>query len=123
MPSMARHMTTCGLTGLGLFQLSLAAGAPWGHASYGGAYPGVLPPRLRVISAGAVLAHSGLAWAVVSTQIPVKHRRKLLTGITGVMGLAAIVNGLSPSAPERALWAPTSALLSVTAWRARRDGV
>ena len=123
MPSMARHMTAGGLAGLGLFQLSLAAGAPWGHASYGGAYPGVLPPRLRVISAGAFLAYSGLTGAVVSPRVPVKHRRKLLTGVTGVMGLAAIVNGLSPSAPERALWAPISALLSGTAWRARRDGV
>jgi hypothetical protein len=121
MPSMDRQMTTVGLAGLGLFQLGLAVGAPWGRASYGGTHPGVLPPRWRATSAGAFLAYSGVAWAVVSPRVPVTRRRKILAGVAGVMGLGAAVNGLSPSVPERALWTPTSALLAVTAWRARRD--
>ncbi len=33
-----------------VFQLALAAGAPWGRAAYGGQNPGVLPGRLRVSS-------------------------------------------------------------------------
>ncbi|MCI0679398.1 MAG: hypothetical protein L0Z63_10210 [Actinobacteria bacterium] len=33
-----------------LFQLALAAGAPWGVAAWGGRHPGVLPTRLRIAS-------------------------------------------------------------------------
>jgi hypothetical protein len=35
------------------------------------------------------------------------------------MGVATVVNGVSPSLPERAIWTPTAALLAVLAWRAR----
>lgn len=38
---------------IALFQIGLALGAPWGRAAYGGNNPGVLPTRLRIISATA----------------------------------------------------------------------
>lgn len=118
--SVARGTTAVGLGGLGLFQLAVAAGAPWGRVCYGGAHPGALPARLRAVSAGASVIYTGLAYAVTSPRMPVRARRRLLTGIVGVMGVATIVNGISPSWPERAIWTPTSALLAVSAWRARR---
>jgi hypothetical protein len=33
-----------------LFQISLAGGAPWGAASWGGRHPGKLPPSYRIAS-------------------------------------------------------------------------
>ncbi|GAA5157216.1 hypothetical protein [Ornithinimicrobium tianjinense] len=110
-----------GLGVVGAFQVALALGAPWGRASYGGAHPGVLPDRLRVVSAGAAAVYAGLAVGITSHGTPVRVRRHLLTGIAVLMGVGAVMNGLSPSRPERAVWAPTTAVLSALAWRARRD--
>lgn len=110
-----------GLGGVAAFQVALAAGAPWGRASYGGAHPGVLPSRLRVVSAGAALLYCGLSVAVVSRRTPVKVRRHVLTGITTLMGVGVVMNGISPSRPERAIWTPTTVVLTALAWRARRD--
>ncbi len=121
MPSLERRATAVGLGGLAFFQLALATGAPWGRAGYGGAHPGVLPDHLRVVSVGATLLYSGLTWAVVSPRTPVHLRRRLLTGVAGVMGVGTVVNGISPSWQERAIWTPTSAVLALSAWRARVD--
>ena len=75
-----------GLAGLAAFQAALAIGTPWGRASYGGAHIGVLPSRLRVVSAGAALLYSGLSVAIVSRRTPLRVRRHVLTGITALMG-------------------------------------
>ena len=103
------------------FQLAIAAGAPVGRASYGGAHPGVLPSRLRAVSAGATLVYSGLAAAVASRRTPVRVRRRILTGISVLMGVGVAMNGASPSWPERAIWTPTAAVLALSAWRARNQ--
>ncbi len=121
MPSLERRVTAFGLGGLAFFQLALATGAPWGRASYGGAHSGVLPDHLRVVSAAATLLYSGLTWAVVSPCTPVHMRRRLLTGVAGLMGVGVVMNGISPSWPERAIWTPPAALLALSAWRARQQ--
>lgn len=118
----SRKATALGLGGLAVFQLALATGAPWGRASYGGTHPGALPNHLRAVSAGAALLYSGLSMAVVSQRTPVQLRRRTLTGVAGLMGVGAVVNGISPSRPERAIWTPTTVLLALSAWRARGDG-
>ena len=120
--SVERGAVAVGLAGLAAFQTALAIGTPWGRASYGGAHIGVLPSRLRVVSAGAALLYSGLSVAIVSRRTPLRVRRHVLTGITALMGVGAVLNGISPSWPERATWTPTTALLAALAWRARRDG-
>jgi len=74
------------------------------------------------VSAGAALLYSGLSVAIVSRRTPLRVRRHVLTGITALMGVGAVLNGISPSWPERATWTPTTALLAALAWRARRDG-
>jgi hypothetical protein len=48
------------IAGVCLFQLTLALGAPLGRWAIGGAYPGVLPPSLRL---AAVLQVGVLAFA------------------------------------------------------------
>ena len=102
------------------FQLALAAGAPWGRASYGGVHEGVLPGRLRIVSGGAALVYAGMACALASAHTPYPVRRRLLTGVTVVMTLGTVANAASPSGLERAIWTPTTALLAASSWRARR---
>lgn len=119
--SLERSALAVGLGGVAAFQVALAAGAPWGRASYGGAHPGVVPTRLRVVSAGAALLYCGISVAVVSRRTPVQVRRHVLTGVTMLMGVGAVLNGMSPSWRERSIWTPTTAVLTALAWRARRN--
>ena len=52
-----------------LFQLALAAGAPWGAAAYGGRAAlddGRLPPRYRVASAFTAVILAGALWLVLA---------------------------------------------------------
>lgn len=119
--SRARRVITTGLAGMAAFQLAIAAGAPVGRASYGGAHPGVLPSRLRAVSAGSALVYSGLAATVASRRTPVRVRRRVLTGVAALMGVGVVMNGVSPSWPERAIWTPTTAVLALSAWRARDE--
>ncbi|GAA5163974.1 hypothetical protein GCM10023341_18450 [Ornithinimicrobium tianjinense] len=118
--SLEHRALAIGLGGLAAFQVALAAGTPWGRASYGGAHPGVLPARLRLASAGAAVIYAGLSAAVLSRRLPVPMRRHVLTGVTTLMGVGVVMNGISPSWPERAIWTPTSAVLTALAWRARK---
>jgi hypothetical protein len=60
---------TCLLGVVILFQLALAAGAPWGAAAYGGRAAqddGRLPPRYRVASAGTAVILMGAVWLVLA---------------------------------------------------------
>lgn len=95
--------------GVILFQLALAAGAPWGEYAMGGAFPGQFPPSLRVAAvvqaalllgmAIVVLAQAGLApsgWA----------RRWLIWVVVAYCVLGLFLNLITPSAIERAIWVP-----------------
>ena len=102
--------------GVVIFQVALAAGAPWGAYAMGGAFPGQFPPALRVTAliqaalliglALIVLAHAGLilpGWRRVS--------RWLIWFVVGFSALSLLLNVITPSAGERAIWAPTAFLL------------
>jgi hypothetical protein len=59
----------CLISGVVLFQLALAAGAPWGAAAYGGRAAqddGRLPTRYRVASAGTAVVLTGALWLVLA---------------------------------------------------------
>lgn len=71
-----------------LFQLALALGAPWGRAAYGGQHAGVLPTQFRVASVVAIVVWTGV----------------------GLLVIAVIMNAITPSALERAIWLPFSLL-------------
>lgn len=103
-----RIIAASGLAALGLFQTGLAAGIPWGEASYGGAHRGTLPDRLRATSAVAAPVYLTAAGVVGKGAAP----RALLGAIAGIMGVAVIPNLASPSPKER-LWAPVCATIAV----------
>lgn len=98
------------------FQLALAAGAPWGAYAMGGAFPGQFPPTLRIAAiiqavllagmAAVILARAGLIlprWSRVS--------RWLAWVVVAFATASLVLNLITPSAGERAIWAPTAFLL------------
>jgi hypothetical protein len=102
--------------GVVAFQLALAAGMPWGEFAMGGAFRGAFPPAMRaaaVVQAAlialevvVVLARAGVIlprWARVS--------RWLIWVIVVMGGIALVLNTITPSARERAIWAPVAAIL------------
>lgn len=109
------------LGGITAFQVALAAGAPWARLAWGGGHEGTLPPSLRVAS-GAAAVLWGAATVAVAAELPrsTLGQRRLLRGVGGVCALGAALNLASPSAAERALWAPVSAAVAVLTWRAAR---
>lgn len=111
----AAALSTAGLTGVAAFQAALAAGAPWGHLSWGGAGgAGVLPTQLRVASAASAGVWLGAAALVLSGQQRATRR------IAGLLVVGSAMNAASPSPAEARLWAPASlALAAVTAAAAR----
>ncbi len=110
-----------------LFQLGLAAGAPWGAAAYGGRAAqddGKLPTRYRVASAGTAVFLVGALWlilaasaAITPTPLP---ERLLNVGIWALAGLFALntVGNLAGRHPvERWGAGGTTAVLTVLcAW-------
>ena len=119
MPKIAAWIYTIVATGLTLFQLALAAGAPWGEFAMGGASPGQFPPTLRiaaVIQAAlivgmvtVVLARAGIfftGW--------VRRTRWLIWVVVGYGVIGLILNLITPSAGERALWAPVALVMLVS---------
>jgi hypothetical protein len=100
------------------FQIALAAGAPWGAYAMGGAFPGQFPSAMRVAAlvqavilllfAGVVLARAGVAvrrWSRAS--------RRLIWLVVAFSTLSLVLNLITPSAGERAIWAPVALVLLV----------
>jgi hypothetical protein len=98
------------------FQIALAAGAPWGQFAMGGAFPGQFPPALRIAAliqavlllalVAVVLARAGVilsSWSRVS--------RWLIWFVVAFAALSFVLNLITPSAGERAIWAPVAFLL------------
>ena len=95
------------------FQIALAAGAPWGAYAMGGAFPGQFPPSMRIGAgvqaiilaglAGVVLARAGVAlggWSRAS--------RWLIWVVVAFSTLSLVLNLITPSTDERAIWAPVA---------------
>ena len=105
--------------GVVAFQIALAAGAPWGAYAMGGASPGQFTPALRVGAiiqavllagmAAVILTRAGLilaGWSRVSLWI--------VWIVVTLTALSLVLNLITPSGGERALWAPTLSLLLVS---------
>jgi hypothetical protein len=104
------------------FQLALALGAPLGEIAMGGAFPGAMPPAMRVTAlmqivfltlvALVILSRAGLilpAWRAAS--------RSLAWAIVVLLAVSAVLNLITPSPLERMIWAPVAIALFLTALR------
>ncbi len=98
------------------FQLALAAGAPWGSYAMGGAYPGKFPPALRVAAVvqaalvgffiAVVLSSAGLAFESLTAAAP-----WLIWVVVAFSAVSLVLNLITRSKPERAIWAPVAAVM------------
>jgi len=89
------------------FQLALVAGAPWGHLTMGGRWPGRLPREGRAVAAvsavlmalmaAVMLGLDGRGWA------PPAWAGWL---IVGYLVLGTVLHVMTPSRAERRLWLP-----------------
>lgn len=98
------------------FQIGLAAGAPWGAFAMGGAFPGQFPPALRVAALVQAALLAGMAAVVLARAGMILPRwsraaRWLIWFVVTFGTLSLILNLITPSAGERAIWAPTAFLL------------
>jgi hypothetical protein len=102
--------------GAAVFQVAMAAGAPWGAVAMGGAYPGTFPPALRVVALFQALLLIGFALVVLSRVdliLPARSQasRWMMWVIVVFSTLSLILNLITPSAMERAIWAPVAFLM------------
>lgn len=101
-----------------LFQLALAAGAPWGHLAMGGKYPGKFPVRIRLLSifnATILLALGGVVAARAGLYLQgLSGLSTWAVWIVVVFGsLAVVANLATPSKPERTLWGPVTIVMLI----------
>lgn len=96
---------------VGVFQLALVLGAPWGEFTLGGRWPGRLPARGRWVAAlslvllmvfsAVILARAGLgpagleAWSGPGAW-----------GVVAYCAVGSVANALTHSLRERRLWLP-----------------
>jgi hypothetical protein len=101
------------------FQLALALGAPWGRAAFGGAVeqPGV---ELRASSIVAVVVWSAAALIVLKrvgftiwAPLPKRALPVALWVLFGLSVVSNVLNAITPSTLERAIWLPFSLVLTV----------
>jgi hypothetical protein len=105
------------ILGVIAFQIALVAGVPWGAYAMGGAFPGQLPPALRIAAIVQAVLLAGMA-AVILAQagliLPGWSQGSWLVWIVvAVMLLGLVLNLITPSAGERKIWAPTLAILLI----------
>lgn len=101
-----------------VFQAALALGAPFGAAAWGGRYPGVLPPGLRVASAvAAMLIYPGIITIVLNASglvdigwLPASAGTMWFLAV--IFTLGTVANLMSQSQLER-VWAPVSAAIAI----------
>ena len=105
--------------GVVVFQLALAAGAPWGAYAMGGAFPGQFPPELRIaaiVQAVLLLGLTGVVLARAGLALPgwLRAARWLIWVVVAFSVISLVLNLITPSAGERAIWAPVALLLLIS---------
>ena len=85
----------------------------------GGAFPGQFPPALRIaalVQAALLLAMAAVVLARAEVMLPKWSRvsRWLIWFVVAFAALSLVLNLITPSADERAIWAPTAFLLLIS---------
>lgn len=90
--------------------VALACGAPLGRFTVGGRFPGRLPPLWRALAVVQAVLLAGMALTVLerggafASGMP----QALFWPVVGLTMLTFMANAVSPSRPERRLWAPVT---------------
>lgn len=118
MVTTAAVLTCVLLAALAVFQVMLAAGAPWGRFAWGGQHR-VLPTSLRVGSAVAPVIYALLAGVVLARADLVGLGLSdgvvdvLAWVVTGYFVIGIVLNAASRSKPERMVMTPLCVVLAV----------
>jgi hypothetical protein len=101
-----------------LFQLAVVLGAPLGDYTQGGANKGTLPAQGRVIAgvSAALVLVMAAALLARTERGPARFAPRRLIAVlawitTAYAGVGVILNLITPSATERAVWAPVTAVM------------
>mgnify|MGYP003407364177 FL=1 len=126
-PDIAAWVFGALIAGLALFQLALAAGAPWGSLAMGGRYPGRFPPPMRVAALVQIAIYALMAIVVfvrAGMLLPdwVEPSRIAVWAVVGLSAMAVVLNLITPSKWERRLWAPVAILMLATSLRVALAG-
>lgn len=107
------HLYALGCLGILFFQIALIAGAPLGPWTQGGQHAGALPATGRVIAALsiAVVLFQGLAILSAAGFPGLGWPRWTGWVALSITGLSAVLNSITPSAQERAAWAPIMVIM------------
>jgi hypothetical protein len=103
-----------------LFQLALAAGAPWGAYAMGGAFPGTYPPAMRgaaVVQAAILAGVALIVLARAGVVFPSWRPRRLAWVVVALLTVGVVLNLITPSGMERLIWAPVAVVLFLSALR------
>lgn len=106
------------LSAIAAFHVAVALGAPWGELTQGGGTSGTLTTSGRIVAAMSCVLAVVMAGAILGRagQGPLRKRSRRVTTVlawfTTVYAVVGVVlNLITRSAAERALWAPISILL------------
>ncbi|WP_417509499.1 hypothetical protein [Microbacterium sp.] len=105
------------LAALAVFQIALAAGAPWGRFAWGGQHR-VLPRKLRVGSVISIIIYAliaFLAWERVgaTSVLPPVLVQVAMWVVFAYFALGILMNAISRSKPERYTMTPVVTVLAV----------
>ncbi len=102
--------------GVVAFQIALAVGVPWGEYAMGGTFPGQFPPALRIaalVQAILLVALAAIVMARAGFILNGWSRRAhwLVWIVVAFAAVGLVLNVITPSGGERAIWAPVTLLL------------
>lgn len=105
--------------GVILFQLALAAGVPWGAYAMGSTFPGQFPLALRIAALVQAALLAGMALAVLATSEIIRRGRPALPRwvvwfVVAFAAVSLLLNLITPSSGERAIWAPIALMLLIS---------
>ncbi len=108
MTTQIAHLFATGCLAIVFFQIALIAGAPLGEYTQGGQTSGALPLRGRIIAAISIpiLLFCGVAILSAAGFPGLDWPRKAGWFALAIMVISAILNWITPSKKERAVWGP-----------------
>ncbi|MCI5111831.1 MAG: hypothetical protein MRY75_14880 [Marivita sp.] len=111
------HLYATAMLAIAFFQVALILGAPLGRYTQGGQHEGALPLSGRIIAAVSipVLLFQGLAILSAAGFPGLGWPRWTGWVALAVTVVSTVLNWITPSKPERAVWGPVMLVLSAMA--------
>ncbi len=111
------HLYATATVAIAFFQIALIAGAPLGRYAQGGQHDGALPLSGRIIAAVSIPVVLFQGIAILSAAGFPGLGWPAWTGWAafGVQVVSTVLNWITPSKPERALWGPVMLVMSAMA--------